>query len=187
MYLRSPKGDREEELAAEGYEHFHGKESEQVLSDDIDWPPPPELTKELGVTLDPLPRHLTALGELTRIEYEDMDSLEDEMIYFEDFKTLPILASDYKSTREGKETLFIVGGDYEVEPYDSLICGPLIWLEYQTVKSFDDFQPTLYKHRFHEPFPMLASNRDGTQLYIFRHESKFSIDRSTPVSGGIDG
>lgn len=172
------------ELADIGYEQFHGKPSMKITTDDLDWPPPEELEDQFG-PFGELPGDLACLGELLAVMYEDERSLEDEVVEFS--RPYPFLATDWK--RQGKETLYIVGGDYEVEVWDDFICGPLIWVLYSTIKSFEDFEPTDFKHRFVEgpSLPTLAHNYDGNQLYIFRGDSNFSIDRSRPTSLGIDG
>lgn len=170
------------ELANQGFEHFHGKPSTKITLDDIDWPPPGKLEEQIG-PFPYLPKDVALLGELLAVMYEDEESLDDEIIEFSN--PLPFLVTDYAP--EGKECLLITGGEYKVEIWDDFICGPLRWVEYQTVKSFDDFEPTSYKHWFLEPVPILAHNHDGTQLYILRGDSEFRIDRSRPTSLGIDG
>ena len=170
--------------AAEGYEHFHGLESQQVISDEIDWPPAKELEEEFG-PFEEIPKDLSALGECIALMYEDKDTLEDETIEFN--SPYPLLVSDYSEYDEGDENLYLVGGNYRVHKKKDLICGPLIWIEYRTIKSFDDGKPTVYKHRFDEPGPTLAQNKHGDQLYLLRADSEFFIDRSSPVSLGISG
>ena len=187
MTKRNPT--REEELAAEGYERFHGKESEKVILDEFDFPPPQELMVEFGDFLPRLPKWVSALGELKALSYEKEDpelGLQPEEI--QKFKRpYPLLCSNFQKTCEGEETLFIIGGDYVADFEPDLICGNLIWVCYQTIKSFDDFQPIEYHHRFDSPWPILAQNEGGTQLYIIRDESRFSIARQGNVSAGIHG
>jgi len=184
-----PKLTREEERAAEGYELFHGKESEKVILDEFDFPPPQELIVQFGNFLPRLPKWVSALGELKALSYEKEDEelglLPEEIQKFK--RPYPLLCSDFRGKCEGDETLYIVGGDYVADEEPDLICGNLIFVTYSTVKSFDDFQPVEYTHRFNEPWPILAQNEDGTQLYVIRDQSEFSIDRSGSVSGGIRG
>ena len=179
----------DEDLAAEGYERFHGKESEKVILDEFDFPPPDELMVIYGDFLPRLPKWVSALGELKALSYEKEDEefgLQPEEI--QKFKKpYPLLCSDFASKAEGNESLFIVGGDYVADFEPDLICGNLIYVTYQTVKSFDDFQPIEYTHRFNEPWPILAQNADGTQLYVIRDASKFYIARQGNVSAGIAG
>jgi hypothetical protein len=170
------------ERAKQGFEHFHGTESTKVTLDDVDWPPPAELEEKFG-PFQQLPEDVALLGELVAVMYEDDDTLDDEVIEFSD--PLPFLVTDY--AKRGRECLYITGGEYEVDTWDDFICGPLRWICYLTAKSFDDMQPTEYKHWFTEPTPILAHNYNGTQLYILRGESRFRIDRTNPTSLGIDG
>lgn len=170
------------EIADLGYEHFHGTPSLKLFEDDLDWPPPESIEEQFG-PFPELPKDLACLGELTAVMYEDEETLEDEVIELSRF--YPFLATDY--AKEGRESLYIVGGEYEVEVWEDFICGPLRWVTYLTVKSFEDFEPTEFKHWFNEPCPILAHNHDGTQLYILRGETGFKIDRSRPTSLGIDG
>lgn len=184
-----PRRNPTEELAAEGFEFFHGKESERIVLDDFDFPPPIELINVFGNFLPKLPRWVSALGELRALAYERDDEeygLQPEEI--QKFrKPFPLLCSDFRWKHEGSESLFIVGGDYVADEEPDFICGNLIWVTYSTVKAFDDFQPVEYTHRFNEPWPILAQNEDGDQLYIIRDQSRFSISRKGNVSGGIDG
>ncbi len=46
-----------EELADQTFEHFHGKPSEKITTDVIDWPPPASLDAEYGPFL-PIPTDL---------------------------------------------------------------------------------------------------------------------------------
>lgn len=187
MAKRNPT--REEELAAEGYEFFHGKESEHVVLDEFDFPPPYELTSVFGDFLPKLPKWVSALGELKALAYEKDDEeygLQPEEI--QKFKRpFPLLCSDFRWKSQGAETLYIVGGNYLADEEPDLICGNLIWVTYSTVKAFDDFQPVEYCHRFNEPWPILAQNEGGTQLYVIRDQSRFKIARQGNVSAGIDG
>lgn len=180
---------REEELAIKGYEHFHGKKSERVTTDRIQWPPPEELEDAFG-PFRALPEWVSALGELLSFSYEregpDGELYEEEIFEFTK-KPLPLLCSDYMSEREGEESLFIVGGDYKAHPEEDLICGNLIWVSYLTVKSFAEFQPVEYRHRFDSPWPIIAQSKDRKQLYIFRDLSEFYIERNGNVSAGIAG
>jgi hypothetical protein len=48
-------------------------------------------------------------------------------------------------------------------------------------------KPIEYTHEFNEPYPQLCTNKKGTQYYIFRGDSEFSIGRGHPVSAGIEG
>jgi hypothetical protein len=183
------RNTREEEQAAEGYEFFHGKQSEKVILDDFDFPPPFELTVQFGNFLPKLPSWVSALGELKALSYERDDEeygLQPEEI--QKFKRpYPLLCSDFQSKCEGEESLFIVGGDYLADEEPDLICGNLIYVVYVSLKSFDDFQPIEYCHRFNQPGPILAQNLDGNQLYVIRADSRFSIARQGSVSAGIDG
>lgn len=179
---------REEAAAVRGYEIFHGGVSEKVITDRVQWPPPAEL-----IVLFPCPRRLpewvSALGELLWVSYEkeleDGQLLEEEVLEFK--KPFPLLCSDFTQRREGDESLYIVGGSYKAHQEDDLICGNLIRLGYLSVKSFDDFTPTEYVHRLDSPWPVLAQSVDRKQLYIFRDESEFYIERSGNVSMGISG
>jgi len=187
MPRRNPT--REEDIAAEGYEFFHGKESEKVVLDEFDFPPPAELTIVYGNFLPRLPKWVSALGELKSLTYEKEDEefgLQPEE--HEKFhKPYPLLCSDFQSKCEGEETLFIVGGAYIADEYPDLICGNLISVTYETIKSFENFKPILFTHRFNEPWPILAQNENGDQLYIIRDQSQFSIARQGSVSAGIAG
>lgn len=186
MKRRNPT--REEELAAKGYEKFHGKESEKVVTDRIQWPPPEELEYDFG-PFPRLPQWVSALGELLWLSYEkELDSgevLEEEIIEFK--KPFPLLCSDFMRHGEGDESLYVVGGDYKADFEEDLICGNLIRIAYLTVKSFEDFQPVEFVHRFDSPWPMVAQSKDRKQIYIFRDESEFYIERSGSVSAGIAG
>ena len=178
-----------EDLAAEGYEFFHGKESEKVVLDDFDFPPPYELTVYFGNFLPKLPKWVSALGELKALSYERDDEeygLQPEEIQ-KFHKPYPLLCSDFRSRSQGHESLFIVGGRYLADEEPDLICGNLIFVTYETVKSFEDFKPVLFTHRFNEPWPILAQNEDGNQLYVIRDQSRFSIAREGNVSAGIAG
>lgn len=186
MTKRNPS--REEIEAVEGREYFTGGKSERVATDRIQWPPPAQLEDAFG-SFQRLPKWVSALGELISISYEkegEDGELYEESI-FEFKKPYPLLCSDFMSTVEGDETLFIVGGNYKADHEDDLICGNLIWVEYVSVKSFDDFQPTNYRHRFDSPWPVVAQSVDRKQLYILRAESEFYIDRKGGVSAGIAG
>lgn len=178
-----------EELAAEGYEFFHGTDSEKVVLDEFDFPPPRELIDTFGNFLPKLPKWVSALGELLSIAYEKDDEeyglQPEEILEFK--KPYPLLCSDFRWKREGEESLFIIGGNYLAHEEPDLICGNLIWVTYQTVKSFDVFKPVEYTHRFNSPWPVLAQNLDGDQLYVIRDQSKFFIAREGNVSAGIDG
>jgi hypothetical protein len=179
---------REEDLAAEGYEKFHGKESEKVVTDRIMWPPPDELEWEFG-PWPKLPKWVSALGELLWFSYEkelENGELQEEEIY-EFNKPYPLLCSDFQSKCEGEESLFVIGGNYKLHQEDDLICGNLIRVSYLSVKSFDDFTPTEYVHRLDADWPIAAQSKDRRQLYIFRGESEFSIERNGNVSAGIAG
>lgn len=180
---------REEELAAEGFAKFHGKESEHVVLDDFDFPPPYELTAVFGNFLPKLPKWVSALGELRSLSYQKDDDeygLQDEEIQVFS-KPYPLLCSDFRWKSQGSESLFIVGGNYLADEEPDLICGALIWVDYVSVKSFDDFQPINYQHRFNSPWPVLAQNESGDQLYVIRDQSRFFISREGSVSAGIDG
>lgn len=186
---RNPRISREEELAVKGYEHFHGGKSERVTTDRIQWPPPSELEQEFG-PFGALPEWVSALGELLSFSYEKEDAdtgeLHDEEIF--EFKSpLPLLCSDYYGEREGDESLYIVGGKYKAYPEEDLVCGNLIWISYFSIKSFDDFQATEYRHRFSDPWPIVAQSKDRRQFYVFRADSEFSIERKGNVSAGIAG
>jgi hypothetical protein len=187
--VKMAKRNPTEDLAAEGYERFHGKESEHVVLDEFDFPPPQELMVQFGNFLPKLPRWVSALGELKALSYEKEDEefgLQPEEI--QKFKKpYPLLCSDFRWKREGRETLFIVGGNYVADDEPDLICGNLIWITYTTVKTWDDFQPIDYTHRFDSPWPILAQNETGDQLFIIRDQSRFSIDRQGSVSAGIAG
>lgn len=184
----NPRPTREEDLAMEGYEHFHGKTSEKITTDRIQWPPPQELIDRFG-NPGGLPAWVSALGELLSISYEkendDGELFEEETLEFK--KPYPLLCSDYMSMLEEEETLYIIGGNYKAHREEDLICGNIIWVEYLSVKSFDDFQPVNYKHRFDSPWPVLAQSKDLRQLYIFRGDSNFFIERQGNVSAGIAG
>lgn len=160
-----------------------------MVLDDFDFPPPVELTIIYGNFLPKLPKWVSALGELRALSYERDDEeygLQPEEI--QKFKKpYPLLCSDFRSKRQGAESLFIVGGAYLADEEPDLICGNLIYVTYETIKSFEDFQPIQFTHRFNEPWPILAQNVDGDQLYIIRDQSQFCIDRSGEVSGGISG
>jgi hypothetical protein len=187
MPRRNPT--REEDLAAEGYEFFSGKESEKVVLDEFDFPPPQELMVQFGNFLPKLPKWVSALGELHSLSYQRDDpeyGLQDEEIQLF-HKPYPLLCSDFKWKSEGYESLFIVGGSYLADEEPDLICGNLIWVDYLACKSFEDFKPTHFQHRFNDSWPILAQNYEGDQLYVIRAESEFSIDRSGNVSGGIAG
>lgn len=194
-----------EALRAErGYSHFHGTEPDRIIMDDYDWPPPCELEECFG-PFDDAPRNLTGIGELLALGFEPMDAepLEEEELSF--VRPHPMLASDYMDYKEGDENLYIVGGKYKLEKLRPVfktvlfeedeyspeekpfILGSILWISYLAEKSFDDLKPIEYVHRTNEPYPVLARNKAGTQLYIFRGESQFSIDRSHPVSLGIKG
>mgnify|MGYP001567104885 FL=1 len=178
-----------EDLAAEGYEFFNGKESEKVVLDDFDFPPPYELTVYFGNFLPKLPKWVSALGELKALSYERDDEeygLQPEEIQ-KFSRPYPLLCSDFRSRSQGHESLFIVGGRYLADEEPDLICGNLIFVTYETVKSFEDFKPVLFTHRFNEPWPILAQNEDGNQLYVIRDQSRFSIAREGNVSAGIAG
>ena len=135
-----------EELATEGYEKFHGKESEKVILDEFDFPPPYELTVTFGNFLPKLPKWVSALGELKALSYEKDDPeygfQPEEVQKFK--KPYPLLCSDFHWKREGEESLYIIGGKYIADDEPDLICGNLIWVTYSTVKQFDDFQPIEY-------------------------------------------
>lgn len=179
---------REERDAVIGREYFTGGKSEQIATDRIQWPPPDELVEIFG-PLPRLPKWVSALGELLAFSYEkegEDGELYEEAVYEFD-KPYPLLCSDFASTSEGDESLFVVGGKYKLDYEEDLICGNLIWVEYVSVKSFDDFQPTNYRHRFDSPWPIVAQSKDRRQAYIFRDESEFYIDRSGSMSGGIAG
>lgn len=178
---RNPSMD---ELADQTFEHFHGKPSEHITTDVIDWPPPNELEDEYGPFM-PIPTDLALLGELMAICYEDPETLDDMVIDF--VRPRPFLLSDYLMKSEGDESLYISGGGYSEGRNETCILGPILYVEYRTMKSFDDFEPTIYKHRFGEEFPILAQNKKGTQLYILRGESEFYLDRKSQVSAGICG
>ena len=60
-------------------------------------------------------------------------------------------------------------------------------MDYEAVKSFEDFRPVRFQHRFNDPWPILAQNEDGDQLYVIRDQSRFSIARQGNVSAGIAG
>ena len=179
---------REEDLAAEGYAKFHGRESEKVVTDRIQWPPPVELEEEFG-PFGRLPKWVSALGELLWLSYEkEMENgelLEEEVLEFR--KPYPLLCSDFLLKPEGDETLYIIGGDYKAHPEDDLICGNLIRVAYLAVKSFEDFQPVEFVHRMDSEWPILAQSKDRRQLYVFRGGSEFYIDRNGSVSAGIAG
>lgn len=179
---------REEEAAIAGREFFTGGKSERVTTDRIQWPPPQELLDEFGPQRK-LPKWVSALGELLAISYEkegeDGELFEEEVLEFK--KPYPLLCSDFASAVEGDETIYIVGGNYKAHFENDLVCGNIIWVEYESVKSFDDFQPTNYKHRFDSPWPVLAQSYDRKQLYVFRDESEFYIERNGSVSSGIAG
>ena len=192
MSKRNPT--REEQLAVEGFEKFHGKESERILTDSIDWPPDESLWDRDDFMPDRLPKWVSGLGELLAISYIDERTLAHETITFK--KPYPILASNFQMTRFQEETLFVVGGKYRVESEENLICGEIPWIEYLSVKSFDDFKPTPYIHEFSFdeegaglpwPRPILAQNKAANQIYILRGDSEFGIDRIGRVSGGISG
>ena len=178
-----------EELAAEGYEFFHGKNSEHVVLDEFDFPPPSQLIDTFGNFLPKLPKWVSALGELKAICYEKDDEeygLQPEEV--QQFKRpFPLLCSDFRWKHEGAESLFIIGGSYLADEEPDLICGNLIYVTYSTVKQFDDFQPVDYTHRFDSPWPVLAQNETGDQLFIIRDQSRFRIARQGNVSAGIDG
>ena len=186
MSKRNPMS-REEELAVEGREYFTGGKSERVTTDRLQWPPPQELLDHFDVSR--LPKWVSALGELLAISYEkegsDGELYEEEVLEFK--KPYPLLCSDFAMTDEGYESLYIVGGDYKAHAEEDLICGNIIWVEYVSVKSFDDFKPVNYKHRFDSPWPLLAQSKDRRQLYVLRDESEFYIERSGNVSAGIAG
>ena len=179
---------REEREAVLGREYFTGGKSERVLTDRIQWPPPAVLEEAFG-PMPRLPKWVSALGELLAFSYEKED--EDGELYeesvFEFKKPYPLLCSDFTSTIDGDETLYVVGGNYKLDYEEDLICGNVIWVEYVSVKSFDDFQPTNYRHRFDSPWPIAAQSEDRKQLYILRDESEFYIDREGGVSAGIAG
>jgi len=180
---------REEDIAAEGFEFFHGKESEKVVLDEFDFPPPQELMVQFGNFLPRVPKWVSALGELKALSYEKEDEeygLQPEEIQ-KFSKPYPLLCSDFQTKCEGQESLYIVGGRYVADEEPDLICGNLIFVTYQTVKQFDDFQPIEYTHRFNEPWPILAQNEAGDQLYIIRDQSRFKIARNGNVSAGIAG
>ncbi len=187
MKRRNPT--REEDLAVEGYAKFHGKESEKVVTDRIQWPPPDELEWEYG-PFSKLPKWVSALGELLWFSYEKEDpetgELAEEEVY-EFKKPYPLLCSDFQSKCEGEESLFVVGGNYKLDYEEGLICGNLIRISYLSVKSFDDFTPTEYVHRLDADWPIAAQSKDRRQLYIFRANSEFSIERQGNVSAGIAG
>lgn len=179
---------REEQLAIEGREYFTGNKSERIATDRIQWPPPDELEDRFG-PFPRLPRWVSALGELVAFSYEregDDGELYEESV-FEFDKPYPLLCSDFMSSNEGDESLYIIGGRYKADYEPDLICGNLIWVEYVSVKSFDDSQPTNYKHRFDSPWPIVAQSADRKQFYIFRDESEFYISRDGDVSPGIAG
>ena len=186
MPKRNPT--REEELAAEGYAKFHGKESERVVTDRIQWPPPDELEWEY-VPFPKLPKWVSALGELLWFSYEkeleNGELLEEEVYEFK--KPYPLLCSDFQTKCEGEENFFIVGGNYKLDSEEDLLCGNVIRVSYLSIKSFDDFTPTEYVHRLDSPWPVAAQSKDRKQLYIFRGESSFSIERQGNVSAGIAG
>lgn len=175
--------NQECEFAREAYKHFHGKASENALETGILWPPPQILFNTLGELAKPSQIHVVGLGELLEIGYEDQRTLKDMQLQFR--PPYPLLASDYGDL--AAEELYITQADYQVPVHKDRICGPLTYVTYMTVKSFDKFEPTPYKHRFSEPWPMLAHSDDGRQLYIFRDQSEFSIDDSNGISRGIVG
>lgn len=178
------KNPSQAEIADKSFEKFHGKPSVRITTDVIDWPPPDELEDEFG-PFPPLPEDVALLGNLISLAYEDEETLEDEVCKFS--KPYPLLCSDYLLEEMGEEQLLIVGGDYQIHKISDLICGLLIYLEYETKKSFDDLQLVVYKHRFNYPAPVVAQNKEGDQFYIFRGDSEFFIDREGEVSAGIDG
>ena len=110
MKKRNPT--REEEIAAEGYAFFHGRDSEKVVLDEFDFPPPQELIVQFGNFLPRLPKWVSALGELKALSYEKEDEeygLQPEE--HEKFrKPYPLLCSDFQTKCEGEESLFIVTG-----------------------------------------------------------------------------
>jgi hypothetical protein len=175
------------EEAMKGYSHFHGSAPDKISTDSYDWPPPLELEDEFGPFDPQAPIDLIGLGELLGLGYEPVDSepLEREVIKFK--RPYPLLASDYINYEEGEEELFVVGGHYKEKPEEDYVCGNLRWVTYLTVKSFDDMKPIEYTHEFNEPYPQLCTNKKGTQYYIFRGDSEFSIGRGHPVSAGIEG
>lgn len=173
----------------EGKEYFTGGKSERITTDGIQWPPQHELESQFGPLQRKFPKWVSALGELLSVSYEKEDAsgeLHEEEV-FEFRKPYPILCSDFASQNEGEESLYIIGGNYRAHSEPDSICGNLIWIEYESVKSFQDFHPMNYRHRFDSPWPILAQSRDRRQLYIFRNDSEFYIERSGDVSAGIGG
>lgn len=171
------------DYAKAGWKHFHGRPSTRVFSREIDWPPPEQLEQEFGPFDAYLPSDLTVLGQLREIGYQDAQTLRYQLLTFK--KPFPMLATDY--LEPGYESLFIVGGDYRVAPRPGLICGPLLYVVYRTIKRFDDYSKSDYHHDFSDPKATVAHSADGRQLYILRGESQFRIDDSQPMSLGIDG
>lgn len=169
--------------AAQAFEHFHGKRPSFCEDLTINWPPVEALRTHFKQPKK-LSDDVAALGFLLELVYRVKDTKEKAVMKFQ--PPYPFLACDNYGDYES-EILLVTGGEYQLPAQEGLFIGMLTQVSYETVKSFDEFQPTIYDHEFDEPGPILCMSPGRKQLYIFRGRSEFFIDVENEVSAGIVG
>lgn len=170
QWIESRRGGRRhnpEDTAAEMYETFHDKPSEEIL--------------EVGETVK-FHSNLAVLGELVEFKIATLTK-KDAVVSFEDSGCL--LCSNEKGTQ-----LYVVGGDQTLDlaklgfsgaklDKDMITVGVLYELTYQTQKGFDKFKLTDYYHELGEETgfqPMLVYDKMNDFLLISGGEYRIKAE-----------
>lgn len=139
-------------LAVEGYNEFHGRDSEETVT----------VTKQVHYH-----KHLSSAGELERLDVVSRQGIKVSLTGF---------GGALLAFNESKTQLFIEGGDQSVDlaqfgispkrahEYETL--GDVTAVEYYTTKDHlgEEGGTAIYRHKFSKPYPELVYQTLNRQL-----------------------